>query len=147
MTHCKPVQCGDPHVIAYATPLGSCFVTITCGKQVECQREAGYHVESQRKSGSKPEGCHEKERAEPEQPVQAPEEPVGAVSSCGHVDQLEERFASWIRQQDRPFPSHEWLEDRSCVRCEEMSHWAAPVMGPPGTGQTDAVRLLVSRVR
>ena len=74
MTHCKPVQCGDPPVIAHATPLGGCFVTITYGKQVEYQCEAGYHVESERKSGSKPEGCHAKERAEPEQPVQAPEE-------------------------------------------------------------------------
>ena len=25
MTHCKSVQCGDPPVIAYATPLGGCF--------------------------------------------------------------------------------------------------------------------------
>ena len=105
MTHCKPVQCGDAPVIAHATPLGGFFVTITYGKQVEYQCEAGYHVKSERKSGSKPEGCHAKERAEPEQPVQAPEEPVGAVSSCGHVDPLEERFASWIGQQDRPFPS------------------------------------------
>ena len=105
MTHCKPVQCGDPPVIAHATPLGGCFVTITYGKQVEYQCEAGYHVESGRKSGSKPEGCHAKERAEPEQPVHAPEELVGAVSSCGHVAPLEERFASWIGQQDRSFPS------------------------------------------
>ena len=75
--------------------------------------EAGYHVELERKSGSKPEGYHEKERAEPEQPVQAPEEPVSAVSSCGHVAPLEERFASWIGQQDPRFPSHEWLEDRA----------------------------------
>ena len=57
MTHCKPVQCGDAPVIVYATPLGGCFVTVTYGKQVEYQREAGYHVESERKSGSKPEGC------------------------------------------------------------------------------------------
>ena len=85
------MQCEDPPVIAHATPLGGCSVTITYGKQVEYQCEAGYHVESERKSGSKPEGCHAKERAEPEQPVQAPEEPVGAVSSCG--------------QQDWPFPS------------------------------------------
>ena len=92
-------------MIAHATPQGGCFVIITCGKQVEYLCEAGYHVESERKSGSKPEGCHAKERAEPEQPVQAPEEPVGAVSSCEHVDPLEERFASWIGQQDRPFPS------------------------------------------
>ena len=54
MTHCKPMQCGDPPAIAYATPLGGCFVTITYGQQVEYQREAGYHVESERKSGSKP---------------------------------------------------------------------------------------------
>ena len=91
MAHCKPVQCGVPPVIAHATPLGGCSVTITYGKQVEYQCEAGYHVESGRKSGSKPGGCHAKERAEPEQPVQAPEEPVGAVSSCGHIDPPEER--------------------------------------------------------
>ena len=102
MTHCKPVQCGDPLVIAHATPLGGCSVTITYGKQVEYQCEAGYHVESGRKPGSKPE--------------EAPEEPVGAVSSCGHVYPLEERFVSWIGQQDRPFPSHEWLEDWSRAR-------------------------------
>ena len=112
MTHCKSVQCGNPPVIAYATPLGGCSVTITYGKQVEYQSEAGYHVESGHKSGSKPEGCHAKDRAEPEQHVQAPEEPVSAVSSCGHVAPLEERFASWIGQQDRPFPSHE----RTCPR-------------------------------
>ena len=140
MTHCKSVQCGVPPVIAHAMPLGSCFVTITYGEQVEYQCEADYHVESELKSGSKPEGRHAKERAEPEQPVQTSEEPVGAVSSCGHLD-------SWIGQEDRPFPSHEWLEDRSCARCEEMSQWAVLVMGPPGTGKTDAVRLLVSRVR
>ena len=174
MTHCKPVQCGDPPVIAHATPLGGCFVTITYGKQVEYQCEAGYHVESERKSGSKPEGCHAKERAEPEQPVQAPEEPVGAVSSCGHVDPLEERFASWIGQQDRPFPSqsssallsdlrdtqpedlqprrawaqfYEWLQDWSRARCDEMSQWAVLVTGPPGTRKTAGVRLLARRVR
>ena len=79
MTHCKPVQCGFPPVIAHATTLGGCFVTINYGKQVEYQCEAGYHVESGRKSGSKPEGCHAKKHAEPEQLVQAPEEPVGAV--------------------------------------------------------------------
>ena len=92
-------------MIAHATPLDNYFVTITFGKQVEYQCEAGYHVELERKSGSKPEGCHAKERADPEQPVQAPEEAVIAVSSCGHVDLLEERFASWNGQQDRPFPS------------------------------------------
>ena len=92
-------------MIAHATPLGSCFVTITYVKQDECQREAGYHVESGHKSGSKPEGCHAKDRAEREQHVQAPEERVSAVSSCGHVAPLEETFASWIGQQDRPFPS------------------------------------------
>ena len=147
MTHCKPVQCGVPPVIAHATPLGGCSVTITYGKQVEYQCEAGYHVESGRKSGSKPEGCHAKERAEPEQPVQAPEEPVGAVSSCGHVAPLEEKFASWIGQQDRPFPSHEWLEDWSRARCDEMSQWAVLVTGPPGTGKTAGVHFLISRVR
>ena len=73
------------------------FVTITYGKQVEYQHEAGYHVESGHKSGSKPEGCHAKDRAEPEQHVQASEEPVSAVSNCGNVAPLEERFASWIK--------------------------------------------------
>ena len=81
------------------------------------------------------------------QPVQAPEEPESVVSSCGHVSPLEERFASWIGQQDRLFPSHEWLEDWSRARCDEMSQWAVLVTGPPGTGKTVAVRLLVSRVR
>ena len=144
MAHCKPVRCGDPPVIAHATPLGGCFVAITYGKQVEYQCEAGYHVESERKSVSKPEGCHAKERTEPEQPVQ---EPVGAVSSCGHVDPLEERLASWIGQQDRPFPSHEWLQDWSRARCDEMSQWAVLVTGPPGTRKTAGVRLLARHVR
>ena len=72
---------------------GGCLI-ITYGKQVEYQREAGYHVETERMSGSKPEGCHATERAESEQPVQAPEEPEDAVSSCGHVDPLEERLAT-----------------------------------------------------
>ena len=58
MTHCKPVQCGDPPAIAHATSLGGCSVTTAYGKQVEYQREASYHVELERKSGSKPEGCH-----------------------------------------------------------------------------------------
>ena len=147
MTHCKSVQCGDPPVIAYATPLGDCFVTITNGKHVEYQCEAGYHVDSQRKSGSKPEGCHVEERAESEQPVQTSEEPVSAVSSYGHDDSLEERLASWIGQQDRPFPSHEWLEDWSRARCDEMSQWAVLVTGPPGTGKTAGVRLLSGHVR
>ena len=93
---------------------------------------------------SKPEGCHAKERTEPEQPVQ---EPVGAVSSCGHVDPLEERLASWIGQQDRPFPSHEWLQDWSRARCDEMSQWAVLVTGPPGTRKTAGVRLLARHVR
>ena len=105
MTHCKSVQCGDPPVITYATPLGGCSVTIIYGKQVEYQREDGYHVEAVHKSGSKPEGCHAKEHAEPEQHLQALEDPASAVSSCGHVAPLEERFASWIGQQDRPFPN------------------------------------------
>ena len=94
MTHCNPVQCRVPPVIAHATPLGGCFVTITYGKHVEYQCEAGYHVDSERKSGSKPAGCHAKERAEPEQPVQTLEEPVSAVSSYGHAAPREERFAS-----------------------------------------------------
>ena len=147
MTHCNPVQCGVPPVIAHATPLGGCSVTITNGEQVEYQCDADYHAESERKSGSKPEGCHAKERAEPVQPVQAPEEPVSAVSSCGHVAPLEERFASWIGHQDRPFPSHEWLEDWSRARCDEMSLWAVLVTGPPGRGKTAGVRLLAGHVR
>ena len=147
MTHCKSVQCGDPPVIAYAKPLGGCFVTITYGKQVEYQREAGYHVESGHKSGSKPEGFHAKDRAEPEQHVQAPEETVSAVSSCGHVAPLEERFASWIGQQDRPSPSHEWLEDWSRARCNEMPQWTVLVTGPAGTGKTAGVRLLAGYIR
>ena len=61
-------------------------------------------AESRSSTSAKPEGCHAKEHAEPKQPVQAPEEPMGVVSSCGHVDPLEERFASWIGQQNRPFP-------------------------------------------
>ena len=109
MTHCNPVQCGVPPVIAHATPLGGCSVTITYGEQVKYQCEAGYHVESERKSGLKPEGCHANERAEPVQPVRAPEEPVSEVSSCGHVAPLEERFASWIGQQDRlSRPTNGW---------------------------------------
>ena len=124
-------------MIACATPLGDCFVTITYGKQVEYQHEAGYHAES----GHKSEGCHAKDRVEPVQPMQTPEEPVSAVSSCGHVPPLEERFASWIGQQDRPFPSHEWLEDWSRARCDEMSQWAVLVTDPPGTRNTAGVRL------
>ena len=134
MTHCKSVQCGVPPVIAHPTSLGSCFVTTTNGEQVEYQCEADYHVESERKSGSKPEGCHATERTESEQPVQAPEEPVSAVSSCGYVAPLEERFATWIGQQDRPFPSHEWLEDWSRARCDEMSQWTVLVTGPSRHG-------------
>ena len=95
MTHCKPVQCGVPLVIAYATPMGDCFVTITYGKQVEYQCEAGYHVDSECKSGSNPEGCHAKERTEPEQPAQTSKEPMGAVSSCGHVDQPDRPTNGW----------------------------------------------------
>ena len=147
MTHCKSVQCGVPPVIAHPTSLGSCFVTTTYGEQVEYQCEADYHVESERKSGSKPEGCHATERTESEQPVQAQEEPVSAVSSCGYVAPLEERFATWIGQQDRPFPSHEWLEDWSRARCDEMSQWTVLVTGPPGTGKRAGVRLLSGHVR
>ena len=104
MTCLDGVQCGVPPVIAHATPLGGCSVTITYGEQVKYQCDAGYHVKSERKSGLKPEFCHANEHAEPVQPVQAPEEPVSAVSSCGHVASLEEKFASWIGQQDRPCP-------------------------------------------
>ena len=105
---------------------------------------------------------------------QAPEELVGAVSSCGHVDLLEERFASWIGQQDRSFPSqsssallsdlrdsqpedlqprrvwaqfHEWLEDWSRARCDEVSQWSVLVTDPPGTRRTAGVRLLARHVR
>ena len=90
------------------------------------------------------------------------------------ADPLEERFASWIGQQDWPFPSqsssallsdfrdtqpedlrphrawaqfYERLEDWSCARCDEVSQWAVRVTGPRGTGKTDGVRLLASRVR
>ena len=147
MTHCKSVQCGVPPVIAHATPVGSCFVTITYGEQVEYQCEADYHVELERKSGSKPEGCHATKRTESEQLVQATEEPVGAVSSCGHDASLEEEFASRIGQQDRPFPSHEWLEDWSRARRDEMSQWAVLVTDPPGTKNTAGVRLLAGHVR
>ena len=80
-------------------------------------------------------------------PVQATEEPVGAVSSCGHDASLEETFASWIDQQDRPFPSHEWLEDWSRARCDEMSQWTVLVTGPPGRGKIAGVRLLAGHVR
>ena len=45
VAHCKSVQCGVPPVIAHATPLGSCFVTITYGEQVEYQCEADYDVD------------------------------------------------------------------------------------------------------
>ena len=72
---------------------------------------------------------------------------LGAVSSCGHDASLEEKFASWIDQQDRPFPSHEWLEDCSRGRCDEMSQWAILVTGPPGTGRTASVRLLARTCR
>ena len=122
MTHCNPVQCGVPLVIAHATPLGCCFVTITHGEQVEYQCEADYLVDSALKSGSKPEGCHAKERAELEQPVQAPEDPVNAVSSCRHVDLIEEKFASWIGQQDRLFPSHEPRQMRRNVSVDSSRH-------------------------
>ena len=40
------------------------LLPITYGKQVEHQHaKAGYHVGSECKSGSKPEGCYAKERA------------------------------------------------------------------------------------
>ena len=134
LTHCKPVQGSACDRICNAT--GGCFVTITYGKHVEYQREAGYHVGSGHKSGSKPEDCHAKERAEPDQPVQVSEEPMGAVSSCGHVDQ-QERFASWIGQQDRPFPSPLMaggLEPApGATKCLSGQFL---VTGPPGTGKT-----------
>ena len=104
-------------------------------------------MKSERKFELKPEGCHAKERAEPVQPVQAPEEPVSAVSSCGHVAPLEERLASWIGQHDRPFPSHERLEDWSRARRDEMSQWAVLVTDPPGTRNTAGVRPLARHVR
>ena len=132
---------------AYATPLGDCFVTTTYGNHVEYQCEAGYHVESERESGSKPECCRANERTESKQPVQATEEPVDAVSSCGHDASLEEKFASWIDQQDRPLPSHEWLEDWSRARCDEMSQWTVLITDPPGTGKMAGVCLLSKHVR
>ena len=147
VTHCESVQCGAPPVIAHATPLGRCFVTITYGEQVEYQCEADYHVESERKSGSKPEGCHATERTESEQPVQATQEPVGALWTCGHDASLEEKFVSWIDQLDRSFPSHEWLEDWSRARCDEMSQWTVLVTGPPGTRKTTGVRFPSGHVR
>ena len=52
-----------------------------------------------------------------------------------------------IRLHDRPFPSHEWLEDWSRARCDEMSQWAVLVTGPAGTGKTAGVRLLAGHVR
>ena len=97
------------------------------------------------------------------------------MSSCGHVDPLGERFASWICQQDRPFPSqsssallsdlhdtepedlqprrawaqfYEWLEDwspRQVRRNVSVGQFFVPCS--PGTGKTDGVRLLVSLVR
>ena len=70
MTHCKSVQCGDPPVIAYATPLGGCSVTITYGKQGRVLARSWISCELEHHSGSKPEGCHAKDRAEPEQHVQ-----------------------------------------------------------------------------
>ena len=66
------------------------------------------------------------DRAEPVQPMQTPEE----------------RFASWIGQQDRPFPSHEWVEDWSRARCDEVSQWAVLVTDPPNTRNSAGVRLL-----
>ena len=96
MTHCKSVQCGVPPVIAHATPLGGCSVTITYGEQVEYQCEAGYHVKLERKSGSKPDGCHEKEHADPKQPVQTSEDPVNAVSSCRRVDPFQQFFQNGL---------------------------------------------------
>ena len=72
---------------------------------------------------------------------------MNAVSSCRHVDPFEERFASWIGQHDRPFPCHEWLEDWSRARRDEMFKWTVLVTGPPGTGKTAGVRLLSGHVR
>ena len=43
------------------------------------------------------------------------------LASFGHDDPIEERCAPWIGQQDRPFTSHEWLEDWSRARCDEIS--------------------------
>ena len=63
---------------------------------------------------------------------------MSAASSCGHVAPLEERFASWIGQQDRPW---------SRARCDEMSQWAVLVTGPLGRGKTAGVRLLAGYVR
>ena len=134
-------------MIAHATPLGGCLVTITNGEQVEYQCEAGYHVKLERKFGSKPDACHEKKHADPKQLVQTSEDPVNAVSSCRHVDPFEQRFASWIVQHDRLFPSHEWLEDWSRARRDEMLQWTVLVTCSPGTGKTTGVRLFSGHVR
>ena len=42
------------------------------------------------------------------------------LASFGHDDPIEERCAPWIGQQDRPFTSHEGLEDWSRARCDEF---------------------------
>ena len=66
---------------------------------------------------------------------------------CGHVAPPEEKFASWVGQQDRPFPSHEWLEDWSRARYDEMSQGTVLITGPSGTGEMAGVRLLAGHVR
>ena len=101
-------------MIAHARLLGGCSVTIAYGKQVEYQCEAGYHVETERESASKPEGCHAKESAEPEQPVQATEQPVGAVSSCGHVASLDATKLSQWAVLDHG-PSRHRVRRMACV--------------------------------
>ena len=71
-----------------------------------------------------------------------------ALSQCKYQKSrypLEERF-SWIGQQDRPFPSHERLEDWS-PRCDEMFQWTVLIKGLPGTGKMAGVRLLSGHVR
>ena len=115
-------------MIAFATPVGSCFVTVTYGDQVEYQCEADHHVESELKCGSNPEGCHAKDRAEPVQLVQTSEDSVNAVSSCRHIDPFEERFAPWIGRQDQPF----WRTG-AALGCDEMSQWAVLATSPPCT--------------
>ena len=155
-------------MIARATPLGGCFVTITCGKQAEHQCEACCHVELERMSGLKSKGCHAKERAEPEQPVQAPEEPVGAVSSCDTLIRSRRDLPHGsvsgfgLSRLRVPVPccltsvtrSHRTYSRAVCghnstngwrtgaaARCDEMSQWAVLATGPPGTVKTAGVRL------
>ena len=104
----------------------------------------GYHVDSERKSGSKPEGCHVEERAESEQPAQAPKKLMGAVSSCGHVDQPEERFASWIGHQDRPSPVPRMGRTGAARELEERKLAELILKGQGGLRQTSVAILSIN---